>query len=98
MRGLEPALVLAALALAAHGAWRFTAGPPDARFPALFDIALAAVAASAVLFWREPAQPGEGEGAGEVGAPTPPRSPAREFLFYAVPALGAAAVLWFLTR
>jgi len=118
VRGLEPALVLAALALSLHGAYRFASGGPDVRLTALFDIALAAVAASAVFFWREgkpPSSAGERAEGGEAGpdkarsdgrdrddpsppSPPSPPDPVRDFLFYAVPALGAAAVLWFLTR
>lgn len=96
MRGLEPALVLLAVALAAHGAWRLAAGDPAVRFSAAFDLVLAACAGCAVVFWRADGA----EGGRPDRAPRHERSPAplADFLGYALPAIALAALYWLMSR
>lgn len=93
MRGLEPALILLAVALAAHGAWRLSAGDAADRFSAGFDLALATAAACAVLFWRA-----EGKDAEPEPRDARSNAPLADFLTYALPAILFGAAFWLLTR
>lgn len=93
MRGLEPALLMLSAALALYGAWRFANAGAIDRYPAAFDIALAAATYGLIVFWK----PEAGDGSGV--APAAPPSLLRDFVVYAVPAVAiVGSVVYVFTR